>query len=117
GRAEEGQRLVVAEERERGVGDEEAVAHELNLGVAALGAVREVNGNFLDAEAALDGLDGQLGLDLEAAAEERQPLDEGAVEGAVAGEDVGEAHGEDGVQGRAHEAVAPAVELAELALR
>src|SRR5215216_6470232 len=82
-----------------------------------LGAVREVYGDFHQAVAALDGLDGQLGLDLEAAAEERQALDELAAEGAVAREDVGQLDAEDEVERRAHEPVGDAVAPLELALR
>src|SRR4051812_27723421 len=85
--------------------------------MTALGSVREVNGDFRQAEAALDGLDGQLGLDLEAATEERQALDELAAEGAVAREDVGQLDAEDEVERRAHEAIAQTVAPLELALR
>src|ERR1700749_1789159 len=74
--AEEGQRLVVAEERERRVDDEEAVAHQANLREAPVGPRHEVDRDFHEPEAAPHGLYRQLGLYLEAAAEERKLFDE-----------------------------------------
>src|SRR5215218_6948032 len=115
--AEEGQGLVVAEERERRVEYEEAVAHEANLRVAAVGARHEVYGNLYEAEAAADGLNRQLGLYLEAAAEERQTFDEIPVEHPVARQYVAQAHAEDEVERGAHEPVARAIQLFELAAR
>src|ERR1044072_8619485 len=85
--------------------------------MAALGPVREVYGDFRQAEAALDGLDGQFSLNLKAAAEERQAFHELAAEGAVTREDVGQLDAEDEVERRAHEAVRHAVAPLELTLR
>src|SRR3954471_24104350 len=85
--------------------------------MTAFGANGEIDRDFEDAVAAGDGFDGELGLDLETAAEEREVLHKRAIEGAIAGKDVGESHAENEAKDKKHETVRPAVEMLEFAAR
>ncbi len=82
--AEECQRLIVAKESQDRVDDDDAIAEKLDLGVAAGRPMRQVNRDLYDAKAAFYRFNCQLSLYLKTAPEERQPLDEFAIESAIA---------------------------------
>ena len=84
GAAEKGQRFVVAKQREHGVENEKPVAEKLYLGVAAGRAMSQVYGNFQNAKATLDCLNGQFGLDLKTSAKEWQLFDKPPIKRPVA---------------------------------
>ena len=92
------------------------VAEGVELRLAALRAFDKIDGHLDDAHLVVEGEEGHLGLELEAVVEHRETLDEAAREAAVAGHDVAQLGVEDAVDGRAHQVVAEAVELAAVLL-
>ena len=108
--AEERQGLVFADHAEDGAHDPDAVAHRVELGDGALGAVAVLDGHLEQAQVVVERVDGHFGLDLEAARQDRVGLDEREAERAIAGHDVGDVRAEQSVDGSAHEPVAEVVE-------
>ena len=108
--AEELERAVVLEERTNHGDDLDAVADRVELGLRPRGAVPVLHRDVPDAPAVVDGVDRELGFDLEALGKHREGFNERAAHGAVAGHDVIEAVDIDPVDHGADQIVAKAVE-------
>ena len=108
--AEELERAVVLEERADHGDDLDAVADRVELRLRSRGAVPVLHRDVLDAPAVVDGVDGELGLDLEALAQNGERLDERLAHGAVARHDVLKAVAVDPLDHRADQVVAESVE-------
>lgn len=108
--AEELERAVVLEERADHGDDLDAVADRVELGLRPRGAVPVLHRDVPDAPAVVDGVDGKLGLDLEALAQDGERLDERQAHGAVARHDVLEAVAVDPLDHGADQVVAESVE-------
>ena len=89
--AEELERAVVLEERADHGDDLDAVADRVELGLRSRGTVPVLHRDVPDAPAVVDGVDGELGLDLEALAQDGERLDERLIHGTVPRHDVFEA--------------------------
>lgn len=108
--AEELERAVVLEERADHGDDLDAVADRVELRLRSRGAVSVLHRDVLDAPAVVDGVDGELGLDLEALAQNGERLDERLAHGAVARHDVLKAVAVDPLDHGADQVVAESVE-------
>lgn len=108
--AEEFERSVVLEERADHGDDLDAVADRVELRLRSRGAVSVLHRDVLDAPAVVDGVDGELGLDLEALAQNGERLDERLAHGAVARHDVLKAVAVDPLDHGADQVVAESVE-------
>lgn len=108
--AEELERAVVLKERADHGDDFDAVADGAELGLRSRGAVPVLHRDVLDAPAVVDGVDGELGLNLEALAQDRERLDERPAHGAVTRHDVVEAVAVDPLDHGADQVVPKAVE-------
>lgn len=75
--AEELQRAVVLEQRADHRDDFNAVAHGIELGFGAFRTVAVLDGHIFDAPAVVDGVDRELGFDLEALGKHRKVLTNG----------------------------------------
>lgn len=115
--AEELERAVVLEERADHGDNLDAVADRVELGLRAGGAVPVLHRDVPDAPAVVDGVDGELGFDLEALAQDGECLDERQAHGAVARHDVFEAVAVDPLDHGADQVVPEAVEGALVLLR
>lgn len=109
-KAEKLERAVVLEERADHGDDLDAVADRVELGLRAGGAVPVLHRDVLDAPAVVDGVYGELGLDLEALAQDGECLDEWLAHGAVPCHDVIEAVAVDPLDHGADQVVSEAVE-------
>ena len=109
-KAEKLERAVVLEERADHGDDFDAVADGAELGLRSRGAVPVLHRDVLDAPAVVDGVDGKLGLDLEALAQDGERLDERLAHGAVSRHDVVEAVAVDPLDHGADQVVPKAVE-------
>ena len=108
--AEELERAVVLEERADHSDDLDAVAECVELGLRSRGAVPVLHRDVPNAPAVVDGVDGELGLDLEPLAQDGERLDEWQAHGAVARHDVLEAVAVDPLDHGADQVVAESVE-------
>ena len=108
--AEELQRAVVLEQRADHRNDLNAVADGIKLGLGAFRTVAVLDGYIFDAPAVVDGVDRELGFDLEALGKHGEGFDERAAHGAVAGHDIIEAVAIDPLDHGADQIVAKAVE-------
>ena len=81
--AEKLERAVVLEERADHRDDLDAVADRVELGLRTGGAVPVLHRDVLNAPTVVDGVDGELSLDLETLAQDGERLDERLAHGAV----------------------------------
>ena len=107
---EEGQGAVIAQDLGDGDDDAGAVREGVQLGDAAGGAVFVFDGDFQNAHAPVQGVQGDVGFYLEAFDENGVGFDEGAVEDAVAAHDVHEVGAEESVDEVLDESVAEVVQ-------
>ena len=107
---EEGQGAVVAQDLGNGDDDAGAVGESVQFGDAAGGAVFVFDGDFQDAHAPVQGVQGDVGFYLEAFDKNGVGFDERAVEYAVAAHDVHQVGAEEAVDQVLHEPVAEVVQ-------
>ena len=111
--AKKRERLVGFDDQEEFEQHENTVGAGFELGDAAIGPGAVGGLDFLDDEAAVEGLEGELGFDIEADGGDGNEFGGFAGEGAVAGKDVGDAGLENPVDDAADELVTQDVEVAE----
>lgn len=87
-KTEELERTIVFKERSDHCDDFDAVAERIEFGFRALGPISILHRHVFNAPAVVDGMDGELGFDLEALAQNGEGLDEGFAHGSVAGHHV-----------------------------
>ena len=108
--AEELERTIVLEEASDHLDDLDAVAHRVELRLGSCGAVTVDDGDVEDAPASVHGVNGELGLYLEALGEYGEGLDKGPRERAESRHNILETVAIDPLDHEAYEVVAKAME-------
>ena len=82
------ERTIVFKERSNHCDDLDAVADRVEFGFRAGRSISILYRHVLNAPAVVDGMDGELGFDLKALAQDGERLDEGFAHGSIAGHHV-----------------------------